>query len=140
MQNDGLIINPNEFNRKLIPDKRTVKQETLRIDHFKAAIVLTRCIQLCPCDSWIKKVMFRRVGRPWEGKMPMTHMAIALELGCLEKEVIEIEEAGKKIVGDFMSRAMDMSTSKKFEKDILNKAVVEEKSESKTVNPDNQAA
>lgn len=139
MSSDGLIINPSDFNNKK-PVNRVAKNERIVIDHFKAAIVLTRCIQLCPCDEWIKKVMLRRVGRPWEGKMPMTHMAIALELGCLEKEVKEIEEVGKKIVGDYMAKSMDMASSKKFETEIANQAVVQENTESTTVNPDNLAA
>ncbi len=121
---DGVINDYNGLNFGLLPNgKRMVTNENITVDHFKVAVLLRGLIQKCPMDKWTKNVMLMRVGRPWEGLMPKTHLAIAIELKCTEQEVIEIEGAGKVIVEDFIKRCSDMAMDKKFEKDIANQAI-----------------
>lgn len=120
---ETIVSNSNDLKKE---SNRLISNENITVDHFKAAVVLVTVIQKCPMDEWCKKVMLRRVGRPWEGLMPKTPLQIALELGCTEKEVKEIEEVGKACVDDFIKRCCDMALSKNFEKNIANEAFKQE--------------
>lgn len=118
MKDETIIHNQQEFIDATMADKHHGAQECVTIDHFKAAIVLRRFIQLTPMDNWCKKVMSMRIGEPWNGIPAKSHMAIALELGCLESEVIEIEDTGKKLVGDYIMRVTAPGFNKTKQEDI----------------------
>lgn len=120
------VIVDGDHNFKAKSDKKIVNNETLTINHFQSAVVLRTLVQKCPMDKWCKQVLLLRIGRPWENIFPMTPLAISIQLGCTEKEVVEIEEAAKNILEDFINRSMDMALSKNFEKDVANKAFSQE--------------
>lgn len=131
-----IIIGGSSNDVNIGKDRKMITNKNITVDHFKAAVVLRTFIQKCPMDQWCKKVMLLRVGRPWEGIMPKTHLQIALELRCTEKEVIEIETAGKGFVADFMQRCSDMAMSKDFEKNLASQAIKQENTTSTIITPD----
>lgn len=84
------------------------------VDHIAVANVLAKFIELCPMDRWIKKVMLMRVGNPLMNNRKMTHMQIAIIIGATVDEVIELENAGKIIVGRFLQHCSAQEAVDKF--------------------------
>lgn len=121
----------NSLYKKVIDGK-------IEVDHVATANAIIKFIMLVPMDRWVKKVMIMRIGDPTKQKKPMSSMAVALALGMTEDEVIEAEEYGKKVVGDFMQRVTAPEFVEKFNREKSLEAQVKE-IQSKTVNPQDEA-
>lgn len=124
--NEAIISNSGDYEASKKDSNGVVHNEMINVDHFKAVLTMRYAITKCPMDEWCKRVMLMRVGRPWAGEMPMTHLAIAIKLKCKEKEVYEIEAAGKILVEHFCEVALDMYMNKKFENEVAKQAIVQE--------------
>lgn len=94
---------------------------TIKVDHEAAADALINFISAIPnLDPWIKKVMFMRLGAPLIGgkrAKKMSHLAIALQLGMKEKEVKDLEKAGKAIANEWMRRVTTEEIIERGQKD-----------------------
>ncbi len=140
---DILIRNPDDFKAYLASRKNKNlysigKDGHVVVDHVATANVLAKFIELCPMDRWIKKVMIMRIGNPLLNKRAMTHMQIALTIGATVDEVLEIEKAGKVIVGKFLERCSSREAVEKFDRLEGNKRHINEVNNS-LLNPQPEA-
>ena len=127
---EGSIIIRNDADFKAYLASRTNKKlyETkdgrMVVDHVAVANVMSKFIELCPMDRWIKRVMLMRVGSPLLRKKAMSHMQIALTIGATVDEVIEMEKHGKYLVGMFLERCNAQEAVEKFDRLGSNKAEI----------------
>lgn len=127
MEENNIIKNAEQYAHiKNIGKKHVKGGNDIIVNHVDAANILIRFIELTPMDEWCKKVMIMRIGNPLINCKPMTHIQIALALGCMEDEVREIEEAGKNIVNDYMKKVTQPEFIEKFERDRRLKAHVDD--------------
>lgn len=141
---EGSIIIRNDADFKAYLASRTNKKlyETkdgrMVVDHVAVANVMSKFIELCPMDRWIKRVMLMRVGSPLLRKKAMSHMQIALVIGATVDEVIEMEKHGKYLVGMFLERCNAAEAVEKFDRLESNKKHIDEVNNS-LLNPQSEA-
>ena len=143
-QGDMIIRNESDFKEYLDRRKNKnlykIKNNRVVVDHVATANVLSKFIELCPMDRWIKTVMLMRVGSPLMKQKAMSHMQIALVIGTTESEVKEMEKAGKVIVGQFLEKCSVKDVVKKFDsKEENKKGINEVKNIITKVNPETAA-
>ena len=124
---DMIIRNDSDFKEYLAKRKnkklyKLKKDGRVTVDHVATANVLSKFIELCPMDKWLKKVMLLRIGNPIINQKAMSHMQIALLVGTDVNEIIEMEKAGKMIVGQFLQRCTTQEAVKKFDDKHKNKS------------------
>ena len=143
-QGDMIIRNESDFKEYLAKRKNkklyNIKKGRVVVDHVATANVLSKFIELCPMDRWIKTVMLMRVGSPLMKQKAMSHMQIALMIGTTEDEVKEMEVIGKTLVGNFLEKCSVRDVVKKFDsKEENKKGINEVKNIITKVNPETAA-
>ena len=142
---DNVIHNADEFDayiksrqNKALFDRDANGQ--LKVDHIGAANAMVKMIMLTPMDKWVKRVMIMRIGDPTKKEKPRTHMQVALSLGMMEQEVIEAEQYGMKVVGDFMNRVSSTEFADRFNKEQTLRSQVEDIQNKKVNSEENPTA
>lgn len=93
-------------NRRTGKDKLYKRENgKLVVDHVRTANAMSMFIVNIPMQKIFKKILLMRIGSPLIHKKPMSHTAIAIELGMTEPEVREIEKIALGICNEFMEKS-----------------------------------
>ena len=106
-------INKVEAEDRLYSEKRG----KLVINHERTANAMVKMVMLAPIHDTIKRIMILRIGSPLLKQKPLSHLAIALQLGMKESEVFKLEREGIEIVTEFMNRICLPEAVGKFNKE-----------------------
>ena len=106
-------INKVEAEDRLYSEKRG----KLVINHERTANAMVKMVMLAPIHDTIKRIMILRIGSPLLKQKPMSHLAIALQLGMKEAEVFKLEKEGIEVVTEFMDRICLPEAVGKFNKE-----------------------
>jgi tRNA A-37 threonylcarbamoyl transferase component Bud32 len=95
------------------------------VDHIMLANQWVKVINVVIQDKYIRDVLNQRIVSPLRTGFEKTHMAIAIELGMREDEVIACEEEGKAILFDHLEKCCSSDFIEKFNRNKTLQKTVE---------------
>jgi hypothetical protein len=93
------------FRRKLV------------INHEQTANAAIKLVMLTPMPQLIREIMIMRIANPALKRGAMSHLAIAMQLGMREGEVLKLECEGVQIVREYMRKTSLHDGIGKFNKE-----------------------
>lgn len=94
--------------KHLFPDEGKLYDQTKNgkviLNHANTANAMIKFVYIAPLDKTQKKILMLRIGNPLASGKSISHLAIALQLGLRENEVVRIEAEAVKIVSAFMEK------------------------------------
>jgi hypothetical protein len=112
------LINLNEAMAQVTAEGLTnPNRRHVTINHVDTANAAIKMIMSTPLHDKIKRIMIMRIGSPILKQKAMSHLAIALQLGMREGEVLRLEMEGVMIVRDYMDKVCMKDSMDKFNKE-----------------------
>lgn len=129
LDKDGdLIINSPEHLAKVLKKRRAdasqhkvndkcINNSTPKFEHTEVANLFCKVVRMLPLDNKIKYILTSRMMSPLIKKKAKSHMSLAIELGFLENEIIEMEAYGVEMLNDHLKKHSAGDFIQKFNRD-----------------------
>lgn len=106
-------------------DEKEFKVKGQNLDHKQVLREMLTVIAVCQMDDELKMILRMRIwGKHSQVFEPMSHIEIALDLGCTVKDVTNMEDDAKYNVEEFLKHHAVAEASEKFYKDKAYKSIL----------------